>query len=443
MASDASPWPIPGDAPTLEDLSKCVHCGLCLNACPTYVVTGLEVESPRGRIYLARAVSEGRLDVNATVQSHWDLCLQCRACEAVCPSGVPYGRIMEHTRAQVAAAPPSGGRGRRLRRFLLRHVIAKRGVLGPLMAVPRTVADSRLRTIAVGTGLVRVMGPLAGLERQLPRRVGPPIRPGDELARPVEARGAAVLFTGCVMGEIFGDVHRATARVLARRGISAEATTGQVCCGALHAHDGDIEYARKLARENIDALERTGDAPIVVNSAGCGASMKEYGDLLKDDRRYAERAARFSHRVKDATEYVAELGGETQAQFVGRVSYQDPCHLAHAQRIRQQPRHLLHGISGCEDVQTEGSDLCCGAAGIYSLVEPEMSATLRARKAEQFKIHRPDVVVTANPGCQMQYEAAVREAGTKTRVMHLLELLDEAEANAEEQTLPAQKPDAE
>lgn len=239
------------------------------------------------------------------------------------------------------------------------------------------------------------------------------------------------MFTGCVMGEIFGDVHRATGRVLARRGIAAEATPGQVCCGALMAHDGDLEYARKLARKNIDALEATGDSPIVVNSAGCGASMKEYGDLLRDDPAYAQRAAAFAARVQDATEYVASLGGEVPATFAGRVSYQDPCHLAHAQRIRQQPRHLLHGIAGCEDVLTEGSDLCCGAAGIYSLVEPEMSASLRARKAEQFRIHNPDVVVTANPGCQMQYESAVRDAGTKSRVLHLIELLDEAERAAE------------
>lgn len=431
VASEASPWPVSADAPAMEDLSKCVHCGLCLMACPTYLVTGLEVESPRGRIYLARAVSEGRIEMNETVQAHWDLCLQCRACEAVCPSGVPYGRIMEHTRAQVAAAPPTGRNSRRVRRFLLRNVIAKRAILGPLMAMPRMLADSTLRRIAVKTGAVRLMGPLAKLERQLPPHVGPPVRPGDELVRPAEAHGEAVLFTGCVMGEIFGDVHRATARVLARRGIAAEATPGQVCCGALHAHDGDIEYARTLARRNIDALEATGDAPIVVNSAGCGASMKEYGDLLKDDPKYRERAARFGARVRDATEYVADLGAEVPAQFEGRVSYQHPCHLAHAQRIRQQPRHLLHGITGCEDVQTEGSDLCCGAAGIYSLVEPEMSATLRGKKAEQFRIHRPDVVVTANPGCQLQYEAAVREAGTPTRVLHLIELLDEAEAAAE------------
>jgi glycolate oxidase iron-sulfur subunit len=411
----------------MEDLSKCVHCGLCLNACPTYVVTGLEVESPRGRIYLARSVSEGRIEMNETVQSHWDLCLQCRACEAVCPSGVPYGRIMEHTRAQVAAEPPSGRKGRRVRRFLLRNVIVKRRVLGPLMAPARKLADSWLRTFAVKTGLIRLLGPLAGLERQLPRHVGDAFWPGDALAQPERVEGEAVLFTGCVMGEIFGDVHRATGRVLARRGVAANATKGQVCCGALHAHDGDLEYARRLARENIDALEATGDTPIVVNSAGCGASMKEYGDLLRDDPKYAARAEKFAARVKDATEYVAELGKHVPARFEGRVSYQDPCHLAHAQRIRSQPRHLLHEIAGCEDVVTEGSDLCCGAAGIYSLVEPEMSASLRSRKAEQFRIHKPDVVVTANPGCQMQYEAAVREAGTGSRVLHLIELLDEAE----------------
>ncbi|MBN9494439.1 4Fe-4S dicluster domain-containing protein [bacterium] len=431
MASERSPWPVPADAPAMEDLSKCVHCGLCLMACPTYLVTGLEVESPRGRIYLARAVSEGRLEMNETVQAHWDLCLQCRACEAVCPSGVPYGRIMEHTRAQVAAAPAEGGRGRRLRRLFLRNVIARRGILGPLMAIPRVLADSKIRTAAVKTRVIRVVAPLARLERQLPRRVGPALRPGDALAQPEVVRGNAVLFTGCVMGEVFGDVHRATGRVLARRGIAAVATMGQVCCGALSAHDGDLDFARKLARKNIDALEATGEAPIVVNSAGCGASMKEYGDLLKNDSKYAERARRFAARVKDATEYVAELGAEVPAQFEGRVTYQDPCHLAHAQRIRQQPRHLLHTIAGCEDVKTDASDVCCGAAGMYSLVEPGMSATLRSRKAEQFRLHRPDVVATANPGCQMQYEAAVREAGTATRVLHLLELLDEAEAAAE------------
>jgi glycolate oxidase iron-sulfur subunit len=211
--------------------------------------------------------------------------------------------------------------------------------------------------------------------------------------------------------------------VLAAVGVSAVASPGQVCCGALHAHDGDIAFARKLARKNIDALE--GEAPIVVNSAGCGAAMKEYGELLADDAQYRERAFHFASRVKDATEFVAARGG-VQGQIEARVAYQDACHLAHAQRIRQQPRDLLAGLAGCTLVETDGADMCCGAAGIYSLVQPEMSAELRRRKAAQFREHGPDIVATANPGCLMQYEAAVREMGLPMRVMHVMEVLDEA-----------------
>lgn len=224
------------------------------------------------------------------------------------------------------------------------------------------------------------------------------------------------------MGELFGNVHRATERVYQRAGIPLQATPGQGCCGALHAHDGDLKFARKLARKNIAALERT-TGPIVVNSAGCGAAMKEYGDLLAKDKRWAARAAAFSARVKDASELLEDLPG---GRFEGAIAYQDACHLAHAQRIREQPRELLANLDGCAMIQTAGDDVCCGAAGIYSLVQPEMSARLRQRKAEQFAAVKPDVVVTANPGCQLQYEAAVREAGIEARVMHLMEVLDEA-----------------
>jgi glycolate oxidase iron-sulfur subunit len=227
------------------------------------------------------------------------------------------------------------------------------------------------------------------------------------------------------MGELFGDVHRATGRVLAAYGVTASAPEGQACCGALHAHDGDLEFARGLARKNIEAFEASGDAPVVVNSAGCGAAMKEYGDLLAHDPGWAERAQRLAARVVDVSEYLAGRDHRPEGTFRARVTYQDACHLAHAQRVREQPRELLAGLEGCELIETSGADMCCGAAGIYSLVQPGMSEALRARKAEQFRKHSPQVVATANPGCQMQYEAAVREAGIDARVMHVIEVLDE------------------
>lgn len=428
MGSDGGPWPVPAEAPASADLARCVHCGLCVNACPTYALTGLEGESPRGRIYLARAVDEGRIPLTAAVQGHWDRCLQCRACEAVCPSSVPYGRIAESLRVQVAAAPRTQQRSRRLRRFALRHVVARPRVLAMVAAPARWWAGSWARVLARKTGLPRLLpGRLTAMEAQLPPRPGRPLHPGDTLA--VAATGkTAVLFTGCIMGELFGGVHRATARVLARAGLTAVATAGQGCCGALHGHDGDIAFARQLARANIDAL--AGDDPIVVNSAGCAAAMKEYGALLSADRRYAARAAAFAARVRDFSEVLAQLP-RAEARFEGRVTYQDPCHLAHAQRIREAPRALLAGVAGCELVETAGADMCCGAAGIYSLVEPGIAAALRARKAEQFASVRPDAVITANPGCQMQYNAAVREAGVGARVMHLAEFLDEAQRRAE------------
>jgi glycolate oxidase iron-sulfur subunit len=428
-ASKDGNWPLPADAPEDADLSRCVHCGLCLNSCPTYLVTGLEAESPRGRIYLARAVDRGDLPLTETVQAHWDLCLQCRACEAVCPSSVPYGRIMEHARAQVDAAPPSQRGQRRLRKLLLRQVIARPAVLRLAMLPARVAAQKPVRRIIRGSRILRLVAPLDRLEAQLPELVGKPFRAGDELPQPAVSTGTAVLFVGCVMGELFGRVHRATGRLLARRGIGCTAPEEQGCCGALHAHDGDLAFARRLARRTIDGLEATAPATIVVNSAGCGAAMKEYGDLLVGDPDYAERARAFSARVRDLSEVLADLP-PVPARFEGSATYQHPCHLAHAQRIRTQPAALMAQVEACVQVDTAGSDICCGAAGIYSLVQPEMSAQLRGRKASEFAEHRPDVVVTANPGCQLQYEAAVREAGVASRVMHLAEFLDEAERRA-------------
>ena len=413
-------WPLVEDAPDTADLAKCVHCGLCVNACPTYAITGLEAESPRGRIHLARAVAEDRIPLTEAVQGHWELCLQCRACEAVCPSGVPYGRIMERARAQLDAAPPAKGWQRRLRRFALRNMVARPRVLAAMLTPVRWFARSPLRGLVRAAGVLRLAGPLGRLEAQL-GRPGRPFRPRDGAGE-----GEVALFTGCVMGELFGDVHRASVRVLERSGADVFAPRGQGCCGALSAHDGDLEQARRLARVNIAAFEASGAEAIVVNSAGCGAAMKEYGELLAKDDEFADRAVAVAARVVDFSEYLA--GRDLPAGRLGaRVAYQDACHLAHAQGISAEPRALLGAVEGCELVETEGADMCCGAAGIYSLIQPAMSGELRARKAEQFREHQPDVIVTANPGCQMQYEAAVREAGIEARVLHLAEALDEAQ----------------
>lgn len=418
-------WPLAADAPDTADLAKCVHCGLCVNACPTYVVTGLETESPRGRIHLARAVAEERIPLSETVRGHWELCLQCRACEAVCPSGVPYGRIMERARAQLAAVPAANARDRwrrRLRRLALRRVVASPRMLALACAPVRWFARSRAR------GLLRGKGPLSRIEAQL-GRPGPPFRPHHGRA-PAGTADEVALFTGCVMGELFGDTHRATVRVLERAGARVATPRGQRCCGALSAHDGDLEQARTLARVNVAAFERAGTGTIVVNSAGCGAALKEYGELLADDAAWAERARALSARVLDLSEALAAREAPP-GRLPARVAYQDACHLAHAQGVREQPRTLLWALDGCELVETEGADLCCGAAGLYGLSQPGMSGELRARKAARFREHRPDLVVTANPGCQMQYEAAIREAGVRARVLHLAEALDEAQRAAE------------
>ena len=433
MASNPSNWPLPQDAPTNEDLARCVHCGLCVNACPTYAITGLEAESPRGRIALAKGVEDGVISLTAAVQGHWELCLQCRACETACPSGVSYGRIMEHSRAQIDAAPVTGRNARRLRKLVLRKVIARRRVLGPLLAPARMYANSKLRRLVRRSRLLEPFGQLSTMEAQLPAHQGGAFRPGMPLARPVTERSRAVLFTGCIMGELFGGVHRATGRVLARHGVALTAPAPQGCCGALSAHDGDLTFARQLARANIEAFEASGNLPIIVNSAGCGAAMKEYPELLQGDPGWAKRARAFSWRVRDMSEFLLTDGAsdDVPATFPGRVTYQDPCHLLHAQKIREQPRTLIR-TTGCELVETAGADMCCGAAGLYSVVQPAMSAQLRARKTEQFREHRPDVIVTANPGCQMQYEAAVKEGRLSARVLHLAEFLDEAYRTADQ-----------
>ncbi len=407
-------------APSDADLSRCVHCGLCLESCPTYTETGLETESPRGRLYLIKAIAEERIEATPTVVGHLDLCLQCRNCEAVCPSGVPYGRIMEGARAELLAnRPPLAWR---LRALFLREVIARPRRMAAFATLLRLYRASGLRWLAERAPFLRERVILA------PTISGPTFRARGVLARPRgEARGRVALLIGCIMPHAYGRVHEATVRVLARNGFEVVAPPHQACCGALNAHNGDRPTARALARRNIDAFLDAGVDAVVVNSAGCGSAMKEYGELLADDPDYAEKAKRFAGMVKDVTELLAELPLEAPTGRVeADVTFQDPCHLAHAQRITGAPRELLAAIPGLRLVEMAQPDRCCGSAGIYSLAHREMSLDLLDGKMREIAATGAEVIATANPGCMAQIEAGLRRHRRPGRVVHVVELLDEA-----------------
>lgn len=402
---------------TGADLSKCVHCGLCLQHCPTYVETGLETESPRGRLYLMRALGEGRISATPNAIGHLDMCLQCRNCEAVCPSGVPYGRIMEATRntvLQSSYAPLQW----RLRALFLREVVAKPTRLRLFSSLLRAYQRSGIRSLAER---LPVLGDRATLA---PFISGRPFTDTGILARPSGTPVKRVGFlTGCIMPLAYGRVHRATVSVLARNGCEVLAPPSQVCCGALHAHNGDLRTARRLAQRNVDAFLSANVDAVVVNSAGCGAVMKEYGDLLAGD----ERAARFSLLVKDVHEFLLDLPMEPPKGGLDfGVTVQDSCHLAHAQRLTRAPREILAQIPGLRIVEMRHADRCCGSAGVYSLTQPRMSRQLLDNKLAQVRETRVTAVATANPGCMAHLDAGLRRHGMTERVMHVMELLDKA-----------------
>ena len=396
-------------------LERCIHCGLCLEACPTYKITHLETESPRGRLHLMGAIADGRIDTrssDATVL-HLDRCLACRACEAVCPSGVPYGRLIEETRAGIAQERGIAPLGQ-----LLLWSVSRPWVLRAMAA---------LLLVSERTGL-----------RRLARRLGPPrLRRLDALAPPVgrpayrrvaveSPRSSVALLLGCVMRASYGDVHTATARVLAHLGVEVIDTPGQTCCGALHAHAGDKAEAVRLAKLNIAAFE--GADVILVNAAGCGAHLKSYAHLLEDRPNWAARAAALASRVRDVSEYMQTIVGDNTLGDLGmRVTYQDPCHLAHAQGIRAEPRALLSRVRGLELVEMADADVCCGSAGYYNLAQPEYADRLLEPKIDAILATRPDAVVTGNPGCMLQLAAGLRSRGrSDIPVLHVVEVLDRA-----------------
>jgi glycolate oxidase iron-sulfur subunit len=392
-----------------------------MQQCPTYLQTGLETESPRGRLYLMSALAEGTILPTETVAGHLDMCLQCRNCEAVCPSGVQFGRKMEHAREQVlisGQAPLSW----HARSLFLRHVIARPAAMEAFAKVVRLSEQAGIRQLA---GRLPIVGPVAVLA---PRFGGRPFKRRGVIGRPEGAATTRVaLLTGCMMPYAYGKVHRASVRVLTRNGCEVLAPKEQVCCGALHAHNGDLETARRLARRNIAAFEAAGADAVVVNSAGCGAAMKDYGDLLAPDPDYARRALALAGKVRDISEFLAGLPFEApQGRLEAAATYQDSCHLAHAQGLTAAPRLLLSSIPGLRLVEMRTPGRCCGSAGVYALTQAEMSLRLLGDKMADVLETGAHYIATSNPGCMAQLEAGVAMARLRARVVHVVELLDHA-----------------
>jgi glycolate oxidase iron-sulfur subunit len=396
-----------------EATLDCVHCGLCLPHCPTYQETGRETSSPRGRIYLMRGVAEGRIPLDDLVVDEMSFCLACRACESACPAGVRYGHLVEGMRAEIDARGARGRVTRAVERFALRGVVAKPRRLGALFSLLRAYQRSGLQRLVRVTRLLALAPPLARMERMLPE-LDDPHRAPQMVPAQGPRRGRVAFFSGCVMPEIFGAANRATIAVLARNGFEVEVPAGQVCCGALHSHSGDPRTARELHAKNRAAFRLDAIDAVIVNSAGCGAALKDTGDS-------------FGRKVRDATEFLADAGlRERPGALPLRVAYDDPCHLLHGQRISAAPRALLRAIPELELFDLPGSRDCCGAAGIYNITQPEMAATLLARKVQAIRDTRPQAVATGNPGCLLQIGGGVRTAGLDVEVLHPLELLARA-----------------
>ncbi len=401
-------------AAALPGINACVHCGFCLQACPTYLNLEDENDSPRGRIFLMRSMLEGTVaPTDAKVKQHIDQCLGCRACEPVCPSGVPYGQLLEATRATLYDYQPTPFVAR-----LILFVFRRQWLLWPAMFFSRLLAATPIPTLLSGMKgrLGFAMAMLASTGRSIERSSYDPVTNGE--------RGTFALLRGCVMDGLFASTNRATERVLRVNGYASVAAGGQGCCGALHAHAGELEGARALARKNIAAFEKSGAQYIVANAAGCGAIMKEYGHLLHDDTQWRERAVALASRVRDVSELLADAGPRPGGPLPIRVTYDAPCHLQHAQRVTQAPLSVLAAIPGLELVPLHDSDQCCGSAGIYNLIEPDTSDAVLEPKLENIRATRAPWVATGNPGCLMQIGAGLIRAEINARSIHPVDLLD-------------------
>ena len=420
---------VPVDAPQDADLRKCVHCGLCLNACPTYRELGVEMDSPRGRIYQMVEVSEGRMGISEDYIEHIELCLACRACETACPSGVQYGRLVEGALAQIETSVRRPIVHRLLRwagysQVLRRPFLLKAAGWG-LLLYRRTGLEAMMRE----TGFLDGLGRVGEIARLAPEAQAPFFFSSIGRVFPAEGetRYRVALMAGCMQNVFFSRLNEATVRVLRKNGCEVTVPGDQACCGALHVHAGLRDLGREQARRNIAALESGGFDAIITNTAGCGSVLKEYPDLFEHDPEWHKRARAFAGRMRDVSEFLASIKLNTDFGRVERtVTYQDSCHLLHGQKVQIPPRKMIQAIPGVVLHELPFSEICCGSAGVYNIEHTDISMSLLEDKMRMVESTRADTIVTANPGCMLQLKAGARRFLDPMPVLHVVELLDEA-----------------
>ena len=414
------------DKPSYDDYGRCVHCGLCLNNCPTYKLWGLEADSPRGRIRQMVLVDQGRLELGESFVKHIDQCLDCRACETACPSGVEYGKLVEAARAQIEQNYRRPFLSRLTRDFVFRGLLPYPNRIAAIARVLRIYQRSGLQSLARATGILRLLG-LADRDRLLP-----PIDRKfffSQLGKTYPAvgprRARVVLFAGCIAQVSFSALHDATIRVLTANGCEVAVPAGQTCCGALAAHAGVRDVARSLAHTNLDVFLREDFDAVITNAAGCGSTLKEYDQLFDPGTDQHTKTHAFCKKMRDVTEFLADLGLSAHLNSLPlRVTYQDSCHLLHGQKIREAPRKLIRAIPGVELVEMAKADYCCGSAGSYNVTQTEASLEILAEKMKHARATSAPVIVTANPGCLLQMRAGAEIHATGQEVLHVMELLD-------------------
>ncbi|WP_408640735.1 (Fe-S)-binding protein [Salipaludibacillus keqinensis] len=421
--------------PDEEKWADCVHCGLCLEACPTYEITGQEQHSPRGRVHLIKSVAEGKLEVNERFMDPVFTCLDCRACETACPADVQVGGLIEEARGQIRQAMPLSGWKGMVSKVFLEGLFPYHNRLNKLGSLLGIYQKSGMQKAVRKTGLMKVMPQhLVDMEAVMPK-VNPPARKKYKNQEVIKAKNESkqevAFLTGCIMDVMFSDINESTINVLTRNGSDVTIPKNQTCCGALHVHAGNRETGRKLAKQNIEAFK---DADtVVVNSAGCGCMLQDYPELFREEPEWQEKAEQFSKKVQDISKYLYDTGYETPSTPLNkRITYHDACHLAHGQNVREEPRDLLINIPGVEMVHMPNADRCCGSAGIYNITNPEMAGAVLESKMENVP-EDVEMISMGNPGCMLQMAMGVEKYGRNQKIVHTVQVLDWAYKQDDEQ----------